>query len=123
MIKTQSLNENHRFRALYGRGKNKAGKTMVIYVMKNRLGPVDRLGITVSKKLGHAVTRNRIRRRIREAYRLHEQEIKSGYDIVIVARHAAEHAPFEALMDEMMQMLCQLGAAEAKPATEADTDA
>ena len=115
MIKTQSVNENHRFRALYGRGKNKAGKTMVVYVMKNRLGPVDRLGITVSKKLGHAVTRNRIRRRIREAYRLHEQEIKSGYDIVIVARHAAEHAPFEALMDEMMQLLRQLGAAEAKP--------
>ena len=123
MIKTQSLNENYRFRALYGRGKNKAGKTMVIYVMKNRLGPVDRLGITVSKKLGHAVTRNRIRRRIREAYRLHEQEIKSGYDIVIVARHAAEHAPFEALMDEMMQMLRQLGAAEAKPAAEAEADA
>lgn len=123
MIKTQSLNENHRFRALYGRGKNKAGKTMVIYVMKNRLGPVDRLGITVSKKLGHAVTRNRIRRRIREAYRLHEQEIKSGYDIVIVARHAAEHAPFEALMDEMMQMLRQLGAAEAKPIAEAEADA
>lgn len=120
MIKTQSLNENHRFRALYGRGKNKAGKFMVVYVMKNRLGPVDRLGITVSKKLGHAVTRNRIRRRIREAYRLHEQEIKNGYDIVIVARHAAEHAPFEALMEEMMSMLRQLGAAEAKPEAQAD---
>ena len=115
MIKTQSINENYRFRTLYVRGKNKAGKYMVVYVMKNRLGPVDRLGITVSKKLGHAVTRNRIRRRLREAYRLHEQEIKSGSDIVIVARHASETAPFEALVDEMMTMLRQLGAAKAQP--------
>ena len=95
MIKTQSLNENHRFRALYGRGKNKAGKFMVVYVMKNRLGPVVRLGITVSKKLGHAVTRNRIRRRIREAYRLHEQEIKNGYDITkALAENGREAARF-----------------------------
>ena len=109
MIKTQSLNENHRFRALYGRGKNKAGKFMVVYVMKNRLGPVVRLGITVSKKLGHAVTRNRIRRRIREAYRLHEQEIKNGYDIVIVARHASETMLFTALTDEMKNLMTSLG--------------
>ncbi len=114
MIKTQSLSENHRFRALYGRGKNRAGRYMAVYAMKNRLGPVVRLGITVSKKLGNAVTRNRIRRRIREAYRLHEQEIKNGYDIVIVARRAGEHAPFEALSGELMTLLRELGAAEAE---------
>ena len=62
MIKTQSLNENHRFRALYGRGKNKTGKAMSVYVMRNRLGKVDRLGLTVSKKIGNAVTRNHVRR-------------------------------------------------------------
>ena len=112
MIKTQSLSENHRFRALYGRGKNRAGRYMAVYAMKNRLGPVVRLGITVSKKLGNAVTRNRIRRRIREAYRL--QEIKNGYDIVIVARRAGEHAPFEALSGELMTLLRELGAAEAE---------
>ena len=120
MIKTQSLNGNHRFRALYGRGKKKAGKFMVVYVMKNRLGPVVRLGITVSKKLGHAVTRNRMRRRSREAYRLHEQEIKNGYERGIGARRAAEHAPFEALMEEMTSLLRQLGAAENKPEVMAD---
>lgn len=45
------------------------------------------LGLTVSKKIGNAVTRNRIRRRMREAYRLNEAGFKSGFDIVIVARH------------------------------------
>lgn len=114
MIKTQSLSENHRFRALYGRGKSRAGRFMAVYVMKNRLGPVVRLGLTVSKKLGNAVTRNRIRRRIREAYRLHEQEIKNGYDIVIVARRAAERAPFEALAKELTALLGELGAAQAE---------
>ena len=86
MIKTLSLSENHRFRALYGKGKSRAGRYIVVYCMKNRR-PVNRLGLTVSKKIGNAVTRNRIRRRMREAYRLNEAGFKSGFDIVIVARH------------------------------------
>lgn len=109
MVKTQSLNENHRFRALYGRGKSKAGRFMVVYSMKNRAGEVNRLGLTVSKKLGKAVTRNHIRRRLREAYRLNEQDIASGFDIVIVARHGSESAPFEALEDEMCELFKELG--------------
>ncbi|MBQ1271220.1 MAG: ribonuclease P protein component [Clostridia bacterium] len=109
MIKTQSLNENHRFRALYGRGKNKTGKAMSVYVMRNRLGKVDRLGLTVSKKIGNAVTRNHVRRRIREAYRMLEPQIKDGFDIVIVARHASETMLFTALTDEMKSLMTALG--------------
>lgn len=109
MVKTQSLNENHRFRALYGRGKSKPGRFMVIYSMRNRAGEVNRLGLTVSKKLGKAVTRNHVRRRLREAYRLNEQDIASGFDIVIVARHGSESAPFEALKGEMCELFKDLG--------------
>ena len=55
---------------------------------------VNRLGITVSKKVGNAVKRNRIRRHIFEAYRLNEQKLKVGYDFVFVARCSAVGADF-----------------------------
>ncbi len=109
MLHTISLSENHRFRALYARGKHSAGGRLAVYVMKNRLKDTSRVGITVSSKLGGAVTRNRIRRRIREAYRLSEKDICAGWDIVIVARRGALDTGFEGLMREMRQHLKKLG--------------
>ena len=109
MIKTQSLNENHRFRALYARGKSRAGRYIVVYCMKNRAGQINRLGLTVSKKLGKAVTRNLVRRRLREAYRLHEPGLKTGYDIVMVARKGSESASLAAVSEEMGLIFSRLG--------------
>lgn len=108
MQKTLSLKENRLFRALYARGKSSARKTMAVYVFKNRLKTVNRLGITVSVKLGGAVERNRIRRRLKEAYRLYETRLKSGYDIVIVGRHAALNAPFEDLCADLAAVVRSL---------------
>ena len=68
MKKTIALKENHEFRRLYHRGTSSAGRHLVLYCRKNRLGH-NRLGVTVSVKLGHAVVRNRARRRLREVYR------------------------------------------------------
>ena len=112
MNKTLSLKENHLFRALYHRGKSAAGKTMVVYVMKRRNQAVNRLGITVSVKLGCAVERNRARRRIREVYRLNETRFKSGLDIVIVARKAAVDGPFDLLQKDLIRLCDQLGMLE-----------
>ena len=92
---SSALKLNHIFRRLYAT----AGQTnglMVLYVKKNRLGK-NRVGITVSKKLGGAVVRNRVRRRLREVYRLHEDRFVPGYDIVVVARSRAIDASFEDL--------------------------
>ena len=114
MNKTLSLKENHLFRALYHRGKSAAGKTMVVYVMKRRNQAVNRLGITVSVKLGCAVERNRARRRIRETYRLNETRLKSGFDIVIVARKAAVDGPFDLLQKDFDRLCGQLGLLEAE---------
>ncbi|MBR6573488.1 MAG: ribonuclease P protein component [Clostridia bacterium] len=114
MNKTLSIKENHLFRALYHRGKSAAGKTMVVYVIKRRNQPVNRLGITVSVKLGCAVERNRARRRIRETYRLNETRLKSGFDIVIVARKAAVDGPFELLQKDLLRLCDQLGMLEAE---------
>ncbi len=109
MEKTLSLNENFRFRALYHRGKSSGMKTLVVYALKGRGGNINRLGITVSKKLGKAVTRNRIRRRLKEAYRLSEGCVKPGYDIVIVGRASAESADFQTVSRDLLSAFGALG--------------
>lgn len=109
MKKTESLTQNYIFRALYRRGRQVSCKTMVVYLGKNRLKTVNRLGLTVSTKLGCAVTRNRIRRRLREAYRLAEDKLLTGYDIVIAARSSSEHADFCVLEQDMREAFVRLG--------------
>lgn len=112
MRHTQPLTQNRDFRSLYARGKTAAGIYLAVYVRRNRLG-VTRLGLTVGAKLGGAVKRNRVRRRLKEAYRLQEELFSKGYDIVAVARVRAADAPFEALQGELLRLLRKLGAAPA----------
>lgn len=90
---TVSLKLNHVFRRLYAKGKNQVTPHLALYARKNG-GQVSRLGITASTKLGHAVVRNRVRRRLREIYRIHEDQFLPGYDIVVVARVRAIYAQF-----------------------------
>ena len=85
MKKTVPLKENYLFRRLYQRGKTAADGRIALYVRRNG-GRENRLGFTVSTKVGCAVVRNRVRRRLREIYRLHEASLKNGVDVVIVAR-------------------------------------
>ena len=70
-----TVKENYEFRRIYRKGKSLVTPQMVLYWQKNRQGQ-SRLGITVSTKLGHAVVRNRVRRRFRELYRLHKPEMQ-----------------------------------------------
>ena len=88
---TVSLKENRVFRRLYAKGKSAVGPAMVLYCRKNG-GKENRLGFTVGTKLGCAVVRNRVRRRLREIYRLNEEKLRPGYDIVVVARVRASTA-------------------------------
>lgn len=108
MVSTQSLKQNHLFRRLYQRGKSAAGRYVVVYCRKNGL-PYNRLGLTVSTKVGHAVVRNRIRRRLREAYRLSEGQFLSGYDIVVVARTRAASATYQELSQGLIAASRKLG--------------
>ena len=78
MKRAVTLKENHEFRRLYQKGASAVSGCMVVYCRKNRLGH-NRLGITVSVKLGHAVVRNRARRRLREVYRVNSGALKGGY--------------------------------------------
>lgn len=83
-----TLKKNHEFRRLYQKGASAVAGSMVLYCRKNRLGH-NRLGITVSVKLGNAVKRNRARRRLREVFRLAGPDLRQGYDIILVARSRA----------------------------------
>lgn len=92
---SSTLKKNHIFRKLYS-SKGVANSYFVLYARSNR-SESNRIGITVSKKLGHAVVRNRTRRRIREIYRLNEERFAPGWDIVVVARTRAVEADFRKL--------------------------
>ncbi len=102
-----SLKLNHVFRRLY-HSSGFADSYLVLYARRNRTG-VNRVGITVSKKLGHAVVRNRTRRRLREIYRLNEQRFQPGWDIVVVARTRAVEAPFSKLTASYLSLAARAG--------------
>ena len=92
---SKSLKLNHIFRRLYSSGGH-GNAFLAMYVRRNR-SDENRVGVTVSKKLGKAVVRNRVRRRLREVYRLNESRFLPGWDIVVVARHRAITASFSEL--------------------------
>ena len=99
MIFTETLKKNHEFRRLYAKGKSSVTPYLVVYAGKGRRRQqqLNRVGFTVSAKLGGAVTRNRIRRRLRELYRLHETEFRAGAELVVVARSRAAGAQWRQL--------------------------
>ena len=108
MKSTTTVKKNYEFRRMYAKGKSGVSSYLVVYYRKNRLGH-NRLGVTVSTKLGHAVERNRMRRRLREVYRLHEAELLPGYDIVIVARSRAMEADFAELTRAFLTLAGRTG--------------
>ena len=107
MKKAVTLKQNRDFHRLYQRGKSAVGPAMVVYCRPNRLGH-NRLGITVSTKLGGAVVRNRARRRLREVYRLSSPSLRQGYDLVLVARSRAVSGDFWAMMDNFRRLCRKL---------------
>lgn len=104
---SSSLKLNHIFQRLY-RSSGQANSYLVLYARKNRTER-NRVGITVGKKLGKAHIRNRVRRRIREVYRLNEENFLPGYDIVVVARTRAIDAPFEQLTKAYLSLAQKAG--------------
>ncbi len=102
-----ALKLNHIFRRLYATS-GQANGYLVLYARPNRLG-INRVGITTGKKLGHAVVRNRVRRRLREVYRLNEDKFTPGWDIVVVARSRCISADFRKLTDAYLSLAEKAG--------------
>ena len=89
MQRSESLKKNRDFQKVYRNGTSKGNRYLVMYVLKNQYMK-NRLGISVSKKVGNSVVRHRLTRLIRESYRLSETRFHSGYDIVVIARPVAK---------------------------------
>ena len=104
---SSALKLNHIFRRLYAT-QGFANGYLVLYARRNRTG-TNRVGITVSKKLGGAVIRNRVRRRLREVYRLNEVRFTPGWDIVVVARSRCIKAGFESLTHAYLSLAEKAG--------------
>ena len=109
---TVSIKKNRDFRRIYSKGKTAANAYLAVYCRRNK-ATVNRLGLTVGTRVGKAVVRNRVRRLIRESYRLREQRMKKGYDLVVVARTRAAGASYwqiDAALADLVQKVGLCGA-------------
>ncbi len=107
--KLYALKQNHLFSRAYHKGKGFSAKTMALYVLPGRDKSRTLLGLTVSKKRGNAVTRNRIKRRLREAYRVYLPSLPDGKIMVLVARQGAADASFAQLSEDLGLLLSRAG--------------
>ena len=99
-----TLKKNSDFQKVYRQGKSYANRYLVMYVLENHTEG-NRLGISVSKKVGNSVIRHHLTRLIRESYRLHEDMFNSGLDMVVIARISAK----DRSMSEIESALLHLG--------------
>ena len=90
---SDSLKKNSDFQRVYKNGRSVANRYLVMYVLENQTNQ-NRIGISVSKKVGNSVIRHHITRLVRESYRLHEDMFNSGLDIVVIARVSAKGATY-----------------------------
>ncbi len=105
---SSTLKKNYEFKRIYSKGSSAVSPYMVLYCRGNG-SRSNRFGITVSAKLGHAVDRNRVRRRLREIYRINESSLKPGFDLIMVSRSRGMRAGFATLQTDFLDLADKLG--------------
>ena len=101
---SESLKKNKDFQNVYRNGKSCANRNLVMYVMENGKSE-NRLGISVSKKVGNSVVRHRTTRLIRESYRLNQDNLKTGYDMVVIARQTAKGQNYHTIESAFLHLI------------------
>lgn len=114
MKESVTVKENYEFRRIYRKGSSAVSPCLVLYCRKNGR-KTTRLGVTVTKKLGGAVVRNRVRRRLREIFRLHRGALAAGYDCIVVGRVRAVGASYQELDEQFCRLASELKVLEDKP--------
>ena len=100
---SESLKKNQDFQSVYRKGRSYANKLLVMYVLENNMER-NRLGISVSKKVGNSVVRHHVTRLVRESYRLQENIFNSGLDIVVIARANAASASYAEIESALLNL-------------------
>ena len=103
-MKIESLKKNVQFRLVYRRGKSFSNRLLVLYVYKNTLN-CNRVGISVSKKVGGSIVRNRVKRLIRECFRLNSDRLKSGFDLIYIARTTSKDRSYVDIENSLLDLL------------------
>lgn len=104
MVNTISLKKRKEFTFVYNKGNSISNKYLVMYISNNGKN-INRLGISVSKKVGNSVVRNRITRLVKENYRLNEEQIKKGFDIIVIGRVRSSEADFHDIEKSLINLL------------------
>lgn len=111
----QSLRKNREFRLVYRRGESISNKILVLYVFKNRRNrneknlPYNKVGISVSKKVGKSVVRSRVKRLILESYRLNSDNLKEGHDFIFIARNPIVGKSYKEVESAVLHLLKKAG--------------
>lgn len=107
MKKKYLLRKNKEYRKVYNKGISLANRHAVIFAMENHLG-YSRFGYSVSKKIGKAVVRNKVRRRLKDVCKRCENKLASGYDYIIIARRGIEKLEFNSVRDTMENLVYRI---------------
>lgn len=102
------LKKNSDFSRVYRRGASRADRLLVLYALKREDDGPGRFGVSVSKKVGNSVVRHRIKRRLKEIYRLGGEAPAGGYDIAVIARKPAAEADYFALEQSLIHLINKL---------------
>lgn len=103
MKNINSLRKSSDFNLVYNEGSSKADRFIVLYIRRNSIG-CNRLGISISKKVGNSVVRHHLARLVRESYRLHEDMFNSGLDMVVIARKPAGGISYNELTYSILRL-------------------
>lgn len=109
----ESLKKNSDFSVVYKKGKSIADRNLVIYKLENGKDR-NRVGISVSKKVGNSVVRHRVKRLIRESYRLQDESFVQGFDLVVIARVNSADKDYHELDRSLMKLAKKHGLLKAE---------
>lgn len=108
-MKKYKLRKNAEFRVVYRKGRSFSNNLLVLYTYKNNRNDFNRFGVSVSKKVGKSVVRSRVRRLIKESYRLNLDSFKKGYDLVVVARTFSKDKSYNEIENSLINLFKKAG--------------
>ncbi len=105
----EKLKKNCEFQKVYNNGKSYANHILVVYILHHRNDPTRKIGFSISKKIGNAVVRNRIRRMIVEIYRLNQDRFRNGLDIIIIPRYKIVNSTYQQIEKGLIKLFSKAG--------------